>query len=409
MNNSILLLGGNKLHRGFHDWKQRNNVDRIYVFDWNENPGYTGDRHFKEDIKDAEAILTIIRENDFGNIKFCYTSADIAVPTQIKIHEFLGLNHPAIDTVNTAACKGMSTACWKRDGILHRYSEVFSEWEDVTIPERIRSIIVKPNMASGSRAITIIREIKGKQTQMELAFKTAKEQSFDAKVIIEEFVCGTEYTVEMLGDDSGSVAVLGISKKYYTRYVSDNRIATKLHYNPADVCIEKLKKIGEFGQRCYRSVGLKNSLGHLELIVKEDGVITPIEIGARSSGFIATHCLDAINCESALKQYENVLHGHKVENGLIYDQERSSMYFFYDICPGIARKTCHLMQFMPDGISSVQNDREQLYEGNQFQTLSEDAQRVGHEILVGSRDELTIDTIEKAEASFMKEFMGEKI
>lgn len=406
MGNSILLLGGNKLHRGFDDWKRKNCVDDIYVFDWNEDPDYIGSGHFKADIKDTETVLSIIRQNDLGNIKFCYTSADIAVPTQIEIHEFLGLNHPTVDAVDIAARKGMSTECWKRDGILHRYSEVFCKWEDVIIPEEIHSIIVKPNMASGSRAITIFRGVRGKRAEIEQAFKMAKEQSYDAKVIIEEFVEGTEYTVEMLGDDYGGVAVLGISKKYYTKYVSDNRIATKLHYNPADVCFEQMKKIGEFGQECYRSIGLKNSLGHLELIVRDDGVITPLEIGARSSGFIATHCLDAINSESILKLYENVLHGHKVENGLIYDQGRSSMYFFYDICPGSARKTLHLMQFMPNGVTSVQHDREQLYEGNQFQPLAEDAQRVGYEVLVGARDELTIETVEKAETMFLKEFMG---
>lgn len=408
MKNSILLLGGNKLHRGFYDWKCRNSVDDIYVFDWNDKPDYTGSRHFKVDIKDAETILTIIRENDFGNIEFCYTSADIAVPTQIKIHESLGLKHPSMDAVSNAACKGMSTACWKRDRILHRYSEVFSEWEEVKIPKEISSIIVKPNMASGSRAITIFREVEGKQAQIESAFRTAREQSFDAKVIIEEFVEGIEYTVEMLGDDYGSVAVLGISKKYYTKYVSDNHIATKLHYNPNDVSVEKLREIGEFGQKCYRSVGLKNSLGHLELIVKEDGVITPIEIGARSSGYIATHCLDAINRESILKQYEDVLHGHRVENGLVYEQDKSSMYFFYDVCPGIAKKTLDLMQFMPNGIISVQDDREQLHIGRYFKPLAEDAERVGYEVLVGLRNELTIDTVERAENSFVEEFMGEK-
>jgi hypothetical protein len=224
-------------------------------------------------------------------------------------------------------------------------------------------------------------------------------------VIIEEFVRGTEYTVEMLGDDQGNVSVLGISKKYYTKYVTDNRIATKLHYNPNDISFEQLQRIGEAGQECYRSVGLKNSLGHLELIVAENGTITPLEIGARSSGYIATHCLDAINRESILMQYQAVLRGKKVENGIVFLRDKSSMYYFYDIAPGTAGCTGNIMKFAPKEIKSLQHDRSKLCKGNVFQPVDEDAERVGYEILVGDRQQLTIDTVEQMEKNFMKEFI----
>lgn len=406
MKETVILLGGNKLHRGFDDWKTRNNIDKIYVLDWNDNPAYVGNRHIQVDIKNVDKVLQIIKEQDLGDILFCYTSADIAVLTQVQVHKLLGFQHPPLEAVNRAACKNKSTACWKKDQILNRYSEVYKYCEIDKIPKSIDNIIIKPNMSSGSRAITIINNYKKNIDVVERAFEKAKRQSYDSMVVIEEFVVGTEYTVEMLGDCQGNVSVLGISKKYYTKYVTDNRIATKLHYNPSDVSFEQLQQIGEFGQKCYRSIGLKSSLGHLELIVTDEGIMSPIEIGARSSGYIATHCLDAINNMSILMQYSEVLRGNKVENGLVFNRNKSSMYYFYDIMPGTAQRTSNIMKFAPGEIHSLQNDRSKLHKDSVFQAVDEDAERFGYEILVAERNALSIDTVNQMEQNFLKEFIG---
>ena len=43
------------------------------------------------------------------------------------------------------------------------------------------------------------------------------------------------------------------------------------------------------GIACYKALGLHSMFGHLEIIMKEDGTFTPVEMGARSSGFICSH------------------------------------------------------------------------------------------------------------------------
>lgn len=72
----------------------------------------------------------------------------------------------------------------------------------------------------------------------------------------------------------------------------------KLHYNPANMSEELIDKISDFGQKCYRAIGLNNSMGHLEIVVSEDGRMCPLEMGAGSTGFVASHLLDAINGSS---------------------------------------------------------------------------------------------------------------
>ena len=404
-NTQLILLGGNKLHRGFDEWKSRNGIEHITVIDWNENPDYKGDEHIRLDIKDINGVLKIIEQKGKDRINMCYTSADIAVLTQVAVHKYLGLAYPDNNAIEKTINKSLCTQAWSKSGLLNRYSCKYEKIDDIDIPSDIENIIIKPNISSGSRGITIIRNRKWTKERLEKAFIRAKNYSRDSAVILEEFVIGIEYTVEMLGDNEGNVAVYGISKKYYTKYVSDNRIATKLHYNPKDVSDVLLDSIAAVAIECYRSVGLKCSLGHLELIVADNGKISPLEMGARSSGYIATHCIDAINQDSLLMSYSNILRGEKCRNGIVFERNKSAMYFFYDIRPGKSIRNVNIMDYSIEGISSLQYDRSKIKADVQYEPIDEDAERFGYEILVGDRDKLAIENIEDMEQRFINDFM----
>ena len=160
------------------------------------------------------------------------------------------------------------------------------------------------------------------------AFEKAKHEATDALIVVEEFVEGVEFTVEMIGDAYGNVTVFGISRKTHTKNANSNKIAVKLHYNSVEETLQN--EIADYGIRCYKALHFSASLGHLEILLKEDGSISPIEIGARSSGFIASDLVDIVSDTSFL---EKLLFVHKrgvVMNGLHKQVDRSSMYFFYD-------------------------------------------------------------------------------
>lgn len=398
---SVVLLGGNILHRGFELLRPVLNIEKIIVIDWNESPDYKGDIHYQLDIKDYEAICKL--PIDWDDVAFVYTSADIAVETQIKLHERMGLKHPSHEAVKNALIKGNMRDCWLRDGILNKYSVVIT---DIAQFERSgNKYIFKPNCSSGSRGITILEGEKLCPEEIEKAISIARDASMDNACIVEEFVEGTEYTVDMLGDDNGNVAVYGISKKYHTPYNTSNKIATKLHYAPSDVDRRLLEKIAAFGQACYRSIGLSNSFGHLEIIVKPDETIVPVEIGARSSGYIATTLINLINDEPYLGKYCQVIHGESVADGLIFDGTKSSMYYFYDIKPGNSVADVNLMDYLPVGIKSYACDRSRIVKGSYFPVINADHERYGFEILGGLSTELTIEAIKAAEDSFNNDFI----
>lgn len=405
---NLLLLGGNKLHKGFIDWKKDKGIDEIIVIDWNEKPDFCGDEHIQLDIKDTQGVLEVVKKMKCEDILMCYTSADIAVPIQIKIHKYLELLTPSEAAVQNTIIKSQCTEIWKQYGILNRYSKKFEQIEDINISNDIKDIIVKPNISSGSRGITIIKETDRDEENLRAAFEKASRFSNDRCVVIEEFVKGTEYTVELLGDNYGNVAIFGISQKYHTNYVKNNKIAVKLHYNSNDIGEKRMEDIAETARQCYKAVGLRNSLGHLEIIVSDDGRITPVEMGARSSGFIATHCVDAINDESYLLAYSKVIRGEKVKNDILFKRDQSSMYYFYDVPPGVCMQGTNIMEYAPKGIISIQNEREKLKQGNVFGAITQDAERIGYEILVGKKKDLTIQVVNEMEKEFVDDLLKGK-
>lgn len=402
---SVVVLGGNKLHRGFATKKKEWNIDNIIVIDWNENPDFVGDKHYKIDIKDTSAILSL--DINWDDVRYVYTSADIAVKTQAEIHRKLGLLAPSDKAIENALVKGNSTECWKKSGVLNKYSVVIGsgrEFED----KGCNKYIFKPNCSSGSRNITILNRNELTEAKVENAVEFAKMASNDGLCIVEEFVEGIEFTVDMLGDAFGNVEVWGISKKYHTPYNMHNKIATKLHYAPGDVSEEVLKKIADVGQACYKSIGLSASFGHLEVIVTEEGKVVPVEMGARSSGYIATHLIDLINDSSYLQMYSKVIRGEVISNGIRFDRSKSSMYYFYDIRPGVSICKTDIMKYLPKEITSYANDRSGIVSGKKYKVINADHERYGFEILGGTSNLLNICTVEKAENEFNDNFVGEK-
>lgn len=402
MGKQIIILGGNKLHRGFDVVKKKLNIEKVIVIDWNTNPDYVGDVHYQIDIKDFEAISRLPIEWDA--VAFVYTSADIAVQTQIRLHRMLNFDTPSNVSVENALLKGKMRDCWYKDGILNKYSLVISQASEF-VDVGYSKYIFKPNCSSGSRNITIIKRGEMTVDRIRAAIDYAKEASLDNKCIVEEFVEGTEYTVDMLGDKYGNVGVYGISKKYHTSYNKTNKIATKLHYAPSDVPRSELERIGEFGERCYKSLGLVSSFGHLEIIVNNAGKIVPVEIGARSSGYIATDLIDIITGKSYLDEYEKVLHGGKISSGLQFSGEMSAMYYFYDIRPGISISDKIIMDYLPKHIYSYSHDRNKIKAGRMYGVINADCERYGYEILGGNALYLNIKTIIEAECKFNDDFI----
>ncbi len=405
MNNCFAILGGNKLLRGICD-KLQSFGYTVVVVDWNEKPAVVGDVHIRHDVKDYETILRIFKERGY-DINGAISCIDLAAPSVSIINKTYGLKYMP-EKYNVVLSKEQMSKDWKAAGIFNRISERSDNisLEEVEELNKKYRIIIKPDVAASSRGITTI-EIGSTTEQIEDAMRIAKDASFNKLCLIEEFVIGREFTVDMLGDDYGNVVVYGISVKYHTPYAGKNRCAVKLHWNSNAYPDEVYKAIAQRSRECYKAIGLKNSFGHLEMIMKEDGTLTPVEIGARTSGFIGSHLVSAASERDYLKDYVDMLHGKNIGNEDHINGIQSAMWYKYNIPAGYTCvKETSMADFFDPQITIMYNDHGGLKEGETYGPIIDDntCDNEGYEMICGPKSVLTYDNIRKSERAFLKSF-----
>lgn len=402
MENAFILLGGNILNSGIAHYCKKNQYPLIVV-DWSPSAHLKGDLFLCIDVKDTNTIIQALNDNHIENIAGAFSSIDLAVPSVNRINKYYGLCSMDQVALKNAHSKAEMTRVWQDHGLLNRFSKQYITYDkEIYDIARIEKIIIKPNVSSSSRGITIVDKCIQEEEVME-AFKKAQDESFDHTVIVEEFVDGQEFTCEMLGDNHGNVSVYAISVKYHTKNTENNKIAVKLHYNSEIYPNSVYEKIATVGKKCFQALGFHASFGHLEIIMKKDGSLTPIEIGARSSGFITNPLVSEASEKDYLGDYLDVLHGGKITGDNYINGEQSSMYFFYDMPSNTScRRPCTLTDFLPTEIKSLYFNREKiLHKGYAYHNINNDNERIGYEILSGPRRALTITAIQNAENNFI--------
>jgi hypothetical protein len=404
-NNWAILLGGNVLNLGVIE-KLKSFDLKIAIIDFRKEIVLSCDEHLLYDATNPN-VSQYLRHKGYDEISIVYTSMDNAGLTQRQICKDFGLFYAEEEAILNSHYKHMMQRLWEKAGILNRKSFSLYEIDYRKLKEinSIYKIVIKPSDSCASRGITIL-EKDVSNSMIENAFLLAKKYSSNGIVNIEEYIEGQEYTVEMMGDNYGNVSVFAISKKYHTKNTNNNKIAVKLHYNAQDISNDLQNKIANFAINCYKILGLRNTLGHLEIIVKNNGDISPIEIGARSSGFIASHLVDEVCQKSYLETFKKVLNGDVICNGLIQHKNNSSMYYFYDIpANSISKNNVNLMDYINSNVKSLFNDRSNIVKDRFFDTIKQDTDRYGYEILVGEKEMLTIEEVIRAEKLFLKDFL----
>ncbi len=408
MKKIILLLGGNKLNYGIMKKFQLQGF-LVYVIDWHEQPQLKGDRHFAVDIKEPDKIMYILKkEHLWDRVIFAYSSIDLAVQSVAILNRAIGLHTISDKAVKYASSKSLMTEKWEKECLLHRKTYKLKRCDE-TIENYVkeRKMIMKPDNAASSRGITIL-EPDSDYSTVRLAYDKAVKEAANDTAVLEEYVEGTEYTVEMIGDREGNVAVYAISKKAHTQNTDKNRIAVKLHYN--SIPEDKQVKIAQFGIKCYKSLGFSSSFGHLEIIEKENGELSPLEMGARSSGFIASDLADITSGADYLGDLISVQKGRKLAAGLHSQTKKSSMYFFYDFPAGfVIKRPCSLLDFCDKRIHSRYYDRTCITAESKFGLIDNDNARYGFEILEGPKELMTEEYIREKEMLMMAYLAGKGV
>lgn len=225
-------------------------------------------------IVEKEKILEVCREVGVDGI--CSIASDLAMITVGYVADALGLVGNTPDAVERSTNKHLMRAAFERGGDPSPRSILADADTNLDALDLTYPVIVKPTDRSGSRGIF---KLEGPEL-LSSAVEAALGQSFEKKVLIEEFAGGREYSVEFISY-RGDHRFLALTQKFTTG--APHFIETG-HLEPAQVNAETLERVKAVVVHALDTLGLKNGASHSELKIDEDGRIRIIEIGGRMGG-----------------------------------------------------------------------------------------------------------------------------
>ncbi|MGB2823726.1 MAG: ATP-grasp domain-containing protein, partial [Phycisphaerae bacterium] len=234
-------------------------------------------------ITDAEECLAVARrEGVDGVIHIC---SEVSMFAMGRINEELGLKGIDSQTARRATNKELMRRAFEAGGAPSpRSIGAAAEDEALAAAEEIgRPLIIKPSRNSGSRGVTRLTAGDGRGKVIE-AFRYALRESRDSSVVVEEFVEGPEFSVEVLVWDARS-HVLAVTDKETT---GPPHFVETGHSQPTRQPPDVQAAIVEAAVRGVRALGIDWAAAHAEIKLSPRGPVI-IEIGARLGGdFITT-------------------------------------------------------------------------------------------------------------------------
>lgn len=261
-----------------------------YVISVDGNPNAIGKEISHEfypvDIVNPHAVLSLIREKDIKlDAAMCF-SAEIALRTVATLNDSLGLKGLSMKEVLVATDKAAQRQILKDSGLpTPNFVEITTGYDESILDSIQLPVVIKPTDNAGSRGVCLVRDINELKSKIG---ESIKQSMFDAKVVVEEFVPGIEFTVESL-IINGKVYVLGISEK--KKPVNNYTVSVELFYNSPFV-EEKWRDIESVVTPFLINCGFNNTITHTEVIYSyRDHLFYVVETTVRSGGF---HIFDKI-------------------------------------------------------------------------------------------------------------------
>ena len=331
----LLILGAGFYHKRVYRALRKGNYYLIGVDrDPNASAAAFADEFYPVDISDEDGIVNLAKHlgvhavmplNEFGMRSHAYAVEKLGI---------LGNN---LDSAEKSTDKEKMRLCWKDASLpqplFYCFGNNNQEMDLKSARKAVDKIkfpcIIKPADSGGSgRGVLVLNNIN------ELAEGIAFARPFcrNGRFVIEEFVEGTEVTVEGLVFN-GEHTILAVSDK--EKPPLRTRVATSLNY-PADFNQSTMAYIHEVVHNAVKSLGLTHSATHTECIVTPEGTPLLIETGARGGGghifSDIVELVSGINMPCALAQ---ILCGEEPELSNIKHQ--GACYRFFNPPQGIIK------------------------------------------------------------------------
>jgi len=278
--------------------------------------GALADAFYPVDITNREGVCAVARNTHVDGIM---AINDFGTRTASYVAEELGLVGLPMATVDAANDKGRMREVWFRQGLAQPKYRVFETLEELTeATEQIGfPCVVKPTESGGGgRGVSVLRS----PDDIAWAYQFARPYVRNDRFIVEEFMDGTEMTIESFSSD-GEVTILAMSDK--VKPDLRTRVATSLNY-PATFPEEILTQVRHLVTAAVQAIGVRTGMAHTEVIVTNNGPKL-VELGARGGGGHIFHTIiEAVSGFNAPAQTARILTGMPITipeltgNGAVY-------------------------------------------------------------------------------------------
>ncbi|NLW19635.1 MAG: ATP-grasp domain-containing protein [Candidatus Cloacimonetes bacterium] len=281
MKEKLAILGASYLQRPLVEKAREMGVE-THVFAWREGCVVEdiADHFYPVSILDQEEILRICEKIQVAGITSI--GSDIAMPTVSYVAEKLGLK------ANSTHATRISTDKYEMRKALSAAGIKCPGFQQVEMGSGIREIsfgfpmMVKPVDRSGSLAVTKVKN----QQELGQAIEKAGKVSLSDRVIVEEFVEGREFSVEMISYE-GKHHPITITDKITS---GDPYYVELEQHQPAALDEVTAGRINDLVIKTLDALELKNGASHTEVLLTKEGELVVVEAAGRMGGdFIGSH------------------------------------------------------------------------------------------------------------------------
>lgn len=259
-----------------------------YVIAADGDPNAVGlqyaDKQKVANIVNEEEMLAIAHEEMIDGV--IHPCSEVSMNVMGRINDEMGLTGVSRQQAITATNKHLMREAFEKAGAPSPKSFCFDNADDAWecfCKEFQSDGILKPSRNCGSRGIAKIQKSLAK-TEFIALFERSKAESRDKSVMLEQFVEGPEFSVEIIVWN-GKVNVLTVTDKKTTEAPHFVELG---HNQPSCFPSDTVEKIKDAAVAGVKALGVYNCACHAEVKVQDDNAYI-MEIGARMGGdFIST-------------------------------------------------------------------------------------------------------------------------
>lgn len=332
--------------------------------------GFTeADQILHIELDDHDAVIHKLRsfdKNIRGAVSFV---SEAGMMLAARIREEFDLPGPRTELCRRLIDKAIQRTIWSEKKVPGPRWITFRDSQQAlsALPRWGYPLIIKPTDSSGSRGVTKVESVVDNIAD---AVAQAFRFSRSGQIIVEEFMDGTEFTVEVFAanDDIHVLAVTEKKKVEGTRGTVACELATPGRSD------EVIMLIADDVVAAFRALGYTEGPGHAEVILKIDGSVGLVEVAGRGGGFMVFDGVVPIVSGVNIARL-TAIQAVGLPVGEISNWKKSAVLRFFPSSPGVLRTFSGFEQAnMIEGVEAAPF----VKVGEKFHQATVDGDRLGY-------------------------------